>query len=90
MQKLRSRNRTAPAPARVLDIRNIALDLLGVLVAQRQPPELLAGNLQRRSNFANVSSSFEKPPANTGPSATTHAPVSVAASIRCVQPSCRA
>jgi len=42
------------------------------------------------SNFACVASSFEKTPAVVLPRATEMAPVSVAASIKCVAPSCRA
>jgi hypothetical protein len=48
VQELGRGDGAAMASAGVLDVGNVALDLVGVLFAQRQPPELLAGGGQRR------------------------------------------
>src|SRR5271166_2050416 len=48
MQKLRSCAGAAMAATGILDVGDVALDLLGVLFAQRHPPEFFTGNGKHR------------------------------------------
>jgi len=87
-QELGCGTRAAPAPAGVLDVADVALDLFGVLFAEGQPPELLAGSGKCRVELGPGSIVIRNAPEFAWPRAITQAPVRVAASIRWVAPSC--
>ena len=73
--------RAAVAAADVLDVGDLGLDLLAVLLRQRQRPHAARPRGRRpRATWSPSASSLLMSPAILSPSATMHAPVSVARS----------
>ena len=76
----RRADRAAPAIAGVLEIGGVALELVLEILEERQAPHLLAAALDAAWNSSAVASFDAYQPEHELPSATTHAPVSVALS----------
>ena len=77
----RGRDRAAVAVADVLDVGDGRVDQRAVVVVQRQLPDRLADRRARVDQIRGIrSSSLPMAPVMPSPSATTHAPVSVAVS----------
>ncbi len=86
-QEQARRDRAAAVLAGVADIGIVALDQLLVFRVVWDPPEALAGALRRAQQAVVEALSFAITPVVTYPSIAQIAPVSVAISTRCVQPS---